>query len=281
MDKAKLNPPKTWEELLEQCKQLQMDGISEHPYIGRWMDQTWAIPQQFTNDCFSEGESIFDENNNPTFKDGGVGFQKVLERYRLMLEKGYVPPDVLSMSDDRVTFATGRHTFFTADNYNHQPVSGDPEFSKIAGKVGFAMYPGLTGETLGQGAMYYMGNNNIDNERTWRLMRFFGGKADDGKFYMPKLWAQKAGLGCPYPEVMNDPDVRAVYEKWVDMEIWNAQSAKSKVRKFAKQLWYPEWESFLIPQIHEYVAGKIKIGDCIKSLYDKAVTLKQAYPSFG
>ena len=33
---ARIEPPATWEELMEQCRQLKKDGVAEYPYISAW-----------------------------------------------------------------------------------------------------------------------------------------------------------------------------------------------------------------------------------------------------
>ena len=41
LDAAKIEPPATWEELLDQCRKLKKDKIAEYPYISAWGRQ-WA-----------------------------------------------------------------------------------------------------------------------------------------------------------------------------------------------------------------------------------------------
>lgn len=180
LEQAGLEPPTTWEELNEQCKQLQTDGISEHPMLSaqnhEWASLSWSIFAIW----YSEGEPVFDENFEPTFADGGVAFQKVIEMHKQWLDEGITPPDIMvHETESTPAWMTGNHTFMVVHDYDQQAFNLG-ETSNTKGIVGNAIIPGSTGETFSWTACYLMGAQDVDRERAWQLMQYLGGKNQEG-----------------------------------------------------------------------------------------------------
>lgn len=270
------SPPETWEEMIDQSREFQAQGISKHPFIPYWIAteySTWS----WWSLWYSEGEQVFDENLNPTFTDGGVAFQKVLEMMKLMFDEEIVPPDVLTMKDHTGTYGTGEHVFMHHSNYIQAAVN-DPERSTIAGKVRNALIPGSERVTYGWTEGYAM-SAAADEDRTWDLLRFMGYKDKEDNYHVSKQWALEAGLGSPYKDVMNDPEIVADFGEWTDLEMWNAQQEKSRGRPVAQAFWFPEWNLYLVSQVHDYLLGNIGIEETIQTLSDKVTELKEKYPS--
>ena len=78
--------------------------------------------------------------------------------------------------------------------------------------------------------------------------------------------------------MINDPEVQADFKKWKDTEIANKQHEIATTRDVAKTMWFPEWDWYMMGQVHDYIRGKLTIKECIDSLYKKAVELKKLYP---
>lgn len=271
-------PPSSWAEFLDVCRKLQKDGISKHPFVPMWRPGLSFFNDQMFNDMYSEGEDVFDKDFNPTFKDGGVAFRSVFEMYKTMYDEKIVPPDIFSM-DGRQSFATGDHTFWSFVVYG-LPEVNDAAKSKIAGKVKLMPYPGKVGKVMSVGGGYAMGKNVSDEKAAADLLKYFGTKAKDGKYVIAKRWALLSGLPSAYPEVMNDPEVIAHYQKtWGDVEAAKAQLAKAKARKVDKTLWYGEWQQNMITLGGDFIIGKVPIGELLGKLSDKALQLKQSYPA--
>jgi len=275
LSQAGFQPPTSWEEFIDQCREMQGKGISQHPFIPYWISTEYATWSWFSM-WYSEGEPVFDDNYEPTFQDGGVAFQKVLEMMKVMYDEQIVPPDVLTMKDHTGTFGTGEHVFLHHSNYIQQAVN-NPETSKIPGQVKNALMPGSTHQTMAWTEGYAM-SPNAPEDRAWELMKFLGYKDKEGEYLVHKSWALQAGLGSPYIDVMNDPEIVDAFSKWTDLSIWNEQQANSKARGVSQAFWYPEWNMFLVTTVHDYLQGKMPIGDTIKVLYDKVVELKAKYP---
>ena len=130
-------------------------------------------------------------------------------------------------------FATGQHTYMVVHEYD-QKVFNTPSISQIAGACRNAIMPGKTRSTFIWTALYQMGANPIDTDRVWNLMQFFGGKAKDGKYHVATRWALEFGLGTPHKEVINSPEVQAVFCKWKDLKVATKQQETATTRDVAK-----------------------------------------------
>ena len=127
---AGIEPPATWDELIEQCRKLKQDGISEYPYISAWTRQWPTLSWSLFAIWYSEGAKVFDENNEPAFDDA---FRKVLEMHRQLYEEELVVPDIMTLQGEAVpNFATGQHTYMVVHEYD-QKVFNTPDMSQIAG----------------------------------------------------------------------------------------------------------------------------------------------------
>jgi multiple sugar transport system substrate-binding protein len=233
LDQAKLQPPATWAEFLDDCRKLKRDKIAEFPYNSAWQ-RTWAsLSWSIFSIWYSEGAKVFDASFNPVFDDK---FKAVLQMHRTLYAEGLVQPDIFTIAQEGVpSFATGTHTFMVVHEYD-QKVLNDPKLSKIAGAVKNVLMPGATRSTFSWSAMYLMGAQPIDPIRAWNLMQFFGGKAKDGQYHVIKRWALQFGVGNPYKELLADPEVRAAYAQWKDLDVAAKQQEVAPSRDVSKTL---------------------------------------------
>lgn len=275
LDAAKLEPPATWEELLDQCRKLKADGVAEFPYVSAWQRAWASLSWSIFAIWYSEGAQVFDANFDPLFDDA---FKGVLEMHRTMYEEGLVPADIFTLDQESVpAFATGNHTFMVVHEYD-QKVFNDPELSQIAGDCINAIMPGKTRSTFIWTALYLMGKNPVDLERVWDLQQFFGGKAKDGKYHVATRWALEFGLGTPHKEVIESPEVQAAFGQWKNMEVAATQQETATTRDVAKTMWFPEWDWYMMGEVQDYIRGAQETDELVDKLEAKAVELKQLYP---
>jgi len=265
--------PTTYEELLEACRKLKADGVSDAPFNGAWGQKWPELSWSLFGSWYAEGATVFDAEGN--FVDEPE-LRTVLEFYRTLYDEGLVVEDIMTQPNEGIpSFSTGRHVFCFMHDYN-QSVVNDPELSQIAGKVGNALMPGKTQETFSWTAAYLMGSN-ADADRVWNMLQFFGGKAEDGEYHVCKKWALSFGLGSAHKELMNDPDVVASFQKWRDLDVSRAQIEKARARNIAKEIWFSEWDLFMMQRVQEYIRGSGDIDELVAQLSDKAVALKAEY----
>lgn len=185
LDAAKIEPPATWGEMLDQCRKLKTDKVSEYPYISAWGRQWASLSWELFSMWYSEGAKVFDANADLVVDQP---FRDVLQLHRTIYEEQLIPQDVFTHLGESVpNYATGQHTYMVVHEYD-QKVFNTPESSQIAGACRNAIMPGKTRSTFIWTALYQMGAD-ADEKRGWDLMQFFGGKAKDGKYHVATRWA--------------------------------------------------------------------------------------------
>ena len=276
LDAAGIEPPATWDELLDQCRKLKADGISDHPYISAWTRQWPTLSWSLFAAWYSEGAKVFDENFDPAFDEN---FRKICEVHRTLYEEELVVPDIMTLQGEAVpNFATGQHTYMIVHEYD-QKVFNTPELSQIAGACRNAIMPGKTRSTFIWTAVYQMGADPVDELRAWDLMQFFGGKANDGKYHVATRWALEFGLGTPHKEVIESDEVQASFSQWKDMAVATEQLETATTRDVAKTMWFPEWDWYMMGEMQDYIRGEQSTDEVIDKLHAKAVELKGLYPA--
>lgn len=274
LSKAGVEVPDSWDALLETCRKLKTDGISDAPYHSAW-GQKWPELSWSIFSCwYSEGAKVFDDDGN--FVDEPA-LRKILEVHQTLYKEGLVAEDIMTLPGEGVpSYCTGRHTFMILHDYD-QKVTNDPSVSKIAGKVKNALLPGATHSTMAWTAAYLMGSEPVDVDRVWNMLQFFGGKSKDGEYHVIKRWALEFGLGSAYKEVMSDPDVVASFSKWKDLDVTAKQLDIGTARKIAKAIWFPEWDLYMMQQTQEYIRSGSSTDALVEGLASKAKELKEQY----
>ena len=275
LSQAKLDPPTTWEDMLDQSRKLKRDKVAEFPYVSAWQ-HTWAsLSWSIFAVWYSEGAQVFDDKFEPVFDDK---FKQVLELHRTLYKEGLVQPDIFTLPQEGVpSFATGQHSFMALHDYD-QKVLNDPKLSQCAGKVKTALMPGATRSTFSWVSMYLMGGQPVDAERVWTLMRFFGGKAKDGQYHVIKRWALEFGLGTPYTEMLEDPEIIASYQQWKDVGLSRHQLEISTPRDVSKTLWFADWDWYMMGALQDYIRGDQPTDALVDDLRKQVATFKARYP---
>ncbi|HEY1856195.1 ABC transporter substrate-binding protein [Acidocella sp.] len=274
LDQAKLQPPTSWAEFLEQARQLKKDKIVEFPYVSAWAHQAPSFSWSLFSIWYSEGAKVFDANFDPVFDDK---FTSVLEMHRTLYRERLVSPDIFTLPQEGVpSYATGQHTFAVIHDYD-QKVLNDPKLSQCAGQVRNAIMPGATRSTFSWVSMYLMGAGAADPDRAWNLLRFFGGKAKDGQYHVIKRWALQFGLGTPYTEVMNDPEVAASFKSWKDTDVALQQLQNSTPRDVGKTLWYQDWDWYMMGAVQDYIRGSQPTSALVADLHKQVGVFKARY----
>jgi multiple sugar transport system substrate-binding protein len=198
--------------------------------------------------------------------------------HRTLYSEGLVQPDIFTLDQEGVpTFATGQHSYMVLHEYD-QKVLNDPKLSQMAGAGKNFIMPGATRSTFIWTALYLMGAQPVDVGRAFNLMQFFGGKAKDGQYHVIRRWALDFGLGTPYKEVIEDPEVKASFSKWKDLAIAGKQQETATPRDVSKTMWFPEWDWYMMGEVQDYIRGQQEVDQLIDKLHKKAVEVKAQYP---
>jgi len=275
LSQAKLQPPTTWEEVLDQARKLKRDKVAEFPYVSAWEHNWSSLSWSLFAVWYSEGAKVFDDKFEPVFDDK---FKKVLELHRMLYKEGLVQPDIFTLPQEGVpNFATGQHSFMVVHDYD-QKVLNDPKLSQVGGMVKNTMMPGATHSTFSWVSMYLMGAQPVDAQRVWNLMRFFGGKAKDGQYHVIKRWALQFGLGTPYTEMLADPEIDASFKQWKDTDIAQHQLAVSTPRDVGKTLWFSDWDWYMMGAVQDYIRGSQPTDQLVEDLRKQVTVFKARYP---
>ncbi len=275
LDAAKLEPPASWEEMLDQCRKLKKDKVADYPYISAWGRQWASLSWSLFSVWYSEGAKVFDAKAEFVPDEP---FKKVLDLHRTIYKEQLIPQDVFTHLGESVpNFATGQHTYMVVHEYD-QKVFNTPSTSQIAGACRNAIMPGKTRSTFIWTALYLMGKD-ADPQRGWDLMQFFGGKAKDGKYHVATRWALDFGLGTPHKEVINSPEVQAAFSQWKDMKVSTQQLETATTRDIAKVVWFPEWDWYMMGEAQDFIRGQQSSDQLIDKLQAKATELKKMYPT--
>ncbi|MCB1970911.1 MAG: carbohydrate ABC transporter substrate-binding protein [Geminicoccaceae bacterium] len=265
--------PASFEALLDTCRKFKKDGVSDAPFNGAWGQKWPELSWSLFGSWYAEGAEVFDADGN--FVDQPE-LRTVLEFYRTLYAEGLVAEDIMTQPNEGIpAYSSGRHVFCFMHDYN-QSVVNNPELSKIAGKVSNALMPGKTHSTFAWTACYLMGAD-ADAERVWNMLQFFGGKAEDGQYHVCKKWALSFGLGSGHKELMADPDVVASFRKWRNLDVTNQQIEKATARSVAKEIWFPEWDLFMMQRVQEYIRGAGDTDGIVALLAEQAEALKTSY----
>lgn len=134
---AGIEVPKTLDELVAAAKKLHDPGKEMYGFVAR--GQRSPLVTQVSSFLYSEGAD-FTSGDKATINTPEA--VKAFTTYGALL-KDFAPPGVLNMSWPQAfgIFAQGKVAFLTDANSLYKNVT-DPEKSKVADQVGFAMFPG-------------------------------------------------------------------------------------------------------------------------------------------
>lgn len=240
-------PPATWEEVVEQSLVMKEKGISDYPMMLAMAQESWLI-EFMASLVYSHGGRFTDENGDAIMqheKDGAVeALQWVVDAVR---KHGIVSPACVETGElsGLKAFASGNHAFAMVAKYRLRMLN-DPAQSQIAGHVKQALMPkGPNGEHATVGWMRFHGmatQSKQDKQRaenTAKLIEWFGGKAK-GEYKFQKLLFLDIGAGFGVKPLFDDPEIRASYAAYGDVDVIKAQQALAK-KKDVVTPWFGEW----------------------------------------
>ncbi len=203
-------PPKTWDELMEQSLAMKEKGIVEYPII-EFFAQDEGLTCEFVLYLFTFGGQFVDEDNNPLFNspEGLAAVQFMVDG----MEKGLFNPASLESTYEEVrhTFSQGAAAF--SFNWAYQlNLANDPAESQIAGKAEIALIPGGPGDASattngGMGLSIMADSDNPDE--AWEYILHMSSKDIQKRYAMNALpiWSS----------LFEDPDVIEMQPKLVDL----------------------------------------------------------------
>lgn len=240
-------PPSSWDEVVEQSLIIKEKGLSDAPVMLAMAKESWLI-EFMSAMVFSHGGRFTDENLDSVMQEAKGGTLEALQWVVDAVNKhGIVSQGCLETGElaGLKSFAAGNHAFALLPKYRLSMLN-DPEQSQIAGRAKQALMPmGANGSHATVGWMRFHGMasqaaaNKERADNAARLIEWFGGKAN-GEYKFQKLLFTDIGAAFGVKPLFNDPDVRAAYNKYADVELIQAQQALAQ-KKDVVTPWFSEW----------------------------------------
>jgi multiple sugar transport system substrate-binding protein len=263
-------PPKTWDEVVQQSLQLKKAGVCEHPLMLSMARESWLI-EFMTAMVYSNGGRFADDNYNPLMHDPQKGAHKALQWIVDAVNKHkIVSPACVEIGElnGLKSFTSGNHAFAMLGRYRIRTLN-DPKQSAIAGHVKQALMPagpGGSNATVGWLRFYGMTPQAAADKaraaNAVKLIEWFGGKAD-GKYQFQKMMFNDIGSGFAVKELFKDPEVKAAYNKYSDFAMFEKQQQFAR-KKDVISRWFGEWDEVNGSAWQAAILGKSSVADALK-----------------
>ena len=275
-------PPTTWAEVVEQSLAMKEQGVSEYPMMLAMAQESWLI-EFISALVFSHGGKFTDEDGASVMQSS-AGVQEALQwAMDAVNTHKIISPACVETGElnGLKAFSSGNHAFAMVAKYRLRTLN-DPEQSSIAGNVKQAMMPmGPNGSHSTVGWMRFHGMSAsaaADPTRaanTAKLMEWFGGKAD-GEYKFQKLLFLDIGAGFGVKPLFDDPDIRAAYDAYGDVDMVQAQQSLA-LKKDVVTPWFGEWNETNGSAWQSAIIGNTDAASAIKASSDLWTELKDSY----
>jgi multiple sugar transport system substrate-binding protein len=267
-------PPKSKQDVYDQCKKIKEMGLAEIPYSAYWIKD--FCEEYLMVYLLSEGIKIFDEKYDPVFQDDPAT-PGVFDWWQALYKDGLTSPTMLTDQVTQVSqvLADGKAAFFTLHHYFLQGIR--KANAAQSNNIFLSNWmPGKTGTTFLMGEVIQMSAEPTNLDNAWALAKFYGWKDKNGELRTFKAWAKAAALACPYPAFFEDKEVQEAYGPGYDfpalVDIFKNRSDPVQARNAP---WYPDFQVFVGDTIQELLQGKKTGKETSAALADKVVALKK------
>jgi multiple sugar transport system substrate-binding protein len=182
------DPPKTWEELVDQAKIVKEKGVAEFPIIWSW-NQKEGVVCDFTVLLFGNGGAFLDASGKPVFNDDkGV---QVLTWMKQTIDDGLTNPSSVSSDENAVEadFLAGKSAFAVNWLFQYSD-SNDTSKSQIAGQAAFAPMPvfkagadaGIKGSSVDGSSSFAIMATSPYVDQTWKYLSYLASNEVQTKY---------------------------------------------------------------------------------------------------
>jgi multiple sugar transport system substrate-binding protein len=172
------DPPKTWEELVDQAKTIKEKGIVEFPIIWSW-NQKEGVVCDYAVLLYGNGGSFVDANGKPAFNnEKGV---QALTWMKQTIDDGLSNPSSVSSDENAVrdNFIAGESAFAVNWLFQYSD-SNDASKSKIVGQAAFAPMPvfqagadaGVKGSSVDGSSSFAIMATTPYPDQTWKFLTY-------------------------------------------------------------------------------------------------------------
>jgi multiple sugar transport system substrate-binding protein len=172
------DPPKTWEELVDQAKIIKDQGIVEYPIIWSW-NQKEGVVCDYAVLLYGNGGTFLDASGKPAFNnDKGV---QALEWMKQTIDDGLSNPSSVSSDENAVEadFLAGKSAFAVNWLFQYSD-SNDASKSQIVGQAAFAPMPvfaagaaaGVKGSSVDGSSAFAIMATTPYPDQTWKFLTY-------------------------------------------------------------------------------------------------------------
>jgi len=172
------DPPKTWEELVDQAKVIKSKNLAEFPIIWSW-NQKEGVVCDYAVLLFGNGGSFVDANGKPAFNnDKGV---QALTWMKQTIDDGLSDPSSVSSDENavEVNFLAGKSVFAVNWLFQYSD-SNDASKSVIVGQAAFAPIPvfkagadaGVKGSSVDGSSSFAIMATTPYPDQTWKFLTY-------------------------------------------------------------------------------------------------------------
>ncbi|HKG55189.1 MAG TPA: extracellular solute-binding protein [Anaerolineales bacterium] len=192
------DPPKTWEELVDQAKTIKEKGIVEFPIVWSW-NQKEGVVCDYAVLLYGNGGSFVDASGKPAFNnDKGV---EALAWMKQTIDDGLSNPSSVSSDENAVrdNFIAGQSAFAVNWLFQYSD-SNDASKSKIAGQAAFAPMPvfqagadaGVKGSSVDGSSSFAVMATTPYPDQTWKFLTYLASNEVQTKYSAEMLPIWKA-----------------------------------------------------------------------------------------
>ena len=248
------DPPRTWEEMLEQAAVIKEKGIAEYPIVWSWGQYEAAICDWVTL-LEGNGGKLVDEAGNPMFND-----EKGVETLAWMvqtIDDGITNPASVSYveEDVRNVFSQGKAAFALNWTYMYDLVNLNEEESQVTGEIKMALMPafsdgGVESATLDGSMGFSVADSSPAKEAAWSYIEYLTSEDVQNRYsaHLLPIW-QTSFEGEAGEQLMSYSESNAV-----TVPMFKEQFPYSSVRP--KVPFYPEASKALQLALQEALTGQ-------------------------
>ncbi len=256
LEEQGLEVPTTWEEVSEASLKLKESGM-EHPIVYEYNQELPNFFDAFVAQVYGRGGDLFDDEGNAIFDDpSNPGYQQ-LEWLQNAVEQDLV---AFENHESRIIPAmnTGNHAFTIVYNYVLAALNNVAEQPR-AGEFALALMPGEANATLGFTKFYSItaqaAQDDAQRDAAWKFVEFMAGPP----YAVAERWAVEKGLGFGQLPLLEDEDVIAAWQSWVEMDTLQQQVESARAGTWTE--WTSIWSAEFRPLLAQAMVGEASVED--------------------
>ncbi|HHY15235.1 MAG TPA: extracellular solute-binding protein, partial [Firmicutes bacterium] len=260
------SPPATWDEVLEQSRALQEQGLA-YPIAEYW-NQEWALANSIAFYLYSFGADYIDDQGNITI-DKSPAVDALAFMVEMLRDTKIVDPSSVTLSQEAAAdlFYRGSSAFFFQGPAVTFSYANDPDYSSVIGEVKAASWlPAANPETqttLTLPEAFAIPKTSRNKEAAWKYIEFMISPEKD------KERADALGSLPLFNSLYKDPDLLTKYPYW---EQFGEQSAKAK--PLLQVEWYDELVQTTIVAVQRALLGMVTPQEAADQIADFMVGLE-------